>query len=175
LVLNITHQKKLYSRVFAKQFLSKLQDHCIKDLEQRGIFRNPLENEYHNNLLPFIYKNANEINNNDFIIVNQLNETFKNNFLQKRKNQHKQSLLNEVRRLENLEIIRLKEIERKKEEKKRKKEEIIRIKRENELKKLKELIEIELVSHMELNDDPQDIFEISGFHTKSRKACKIFF
>lgn len=149
-----------------------MQDHCIKDLEQRGIFRDPLENEYQNNLLPFIYRNANEINNNDFIIVNELNDTFKNHFLQQKKNAHKQSLLNEVKRLENLEIMRLEEIERKKEEKKRRKEEILRLKRENELRKLKQLIETELISQMELNDDPQDIFDVNGFHTKSRKACK---
>lgn len=151
-----------------------MQDHSIKDLEQRGIFRNPLENEYHNNLLPFIYKNANQINNNDFIIVNALNDAFKNHFLQQKKNAHKQSLLNEVKRLENLELMRLEEIERKKEEKKRRKEEILRLKRENELKKLKHLIETELISQMELNDDPQDIFDINGFHTKARKACKFF-
>lgn len=159
--------------MFAKQFLSKLQDNSIKDLEQRGIFRNSLINEYHNNLVPFIYKNASEINNNDFIIVNKLNDTFKNYFLDQKKNEHNQSLLNEVKRLENLEIMRQEEIERKKEEIERKKEEILRLKRENELKKIRQLIETELLSHMELNEDPQDIFDITGFHTKSRKASKI--
>lgn len=140
------------------------------------MFRNPIENEYQNNLLPYIYKNSNEINNNDFIVVNQLNESFKNHFLQQKQNAHKQSLLNEVKRLENLEIMRLEEIERKKEEKKRKREEALRLKRENELKKLKQLIETELISQMELNDDPQDIFDINGFHTKAKKACmKIIF
>ncbi len=151
-----------------------MKDHCITDLEQRGVFRDPLENEYYNNLLPFIYKKANEINNNEFIIVNQLNESFKNHFLQQKKKAHKQSLLNEVKRLENLELMRLEEIVRKKEEKKRRREEIIRIKHENELKKLKQMIETELISQMELNDDPHEIFDITGFHTKARKACKIF-
>jgi len=151
-----------------------LQENCVNDLEQRGIFRNPIENEYQNNLLPFIYKNANEINFNDFIIVDQLNDTCKNHFLQKKKKAHRQSLSNEVDRLENLKIMRLEEIERKKEEKKRRNEEILRIKRENELKKLKQLIETELISQMELNDDPQDIFDINGFHTKAKKACNYF-
>ena len=170
-MVNKLHQKKLYSRVFAKQFLSKLQEHSIRDLGERGIFRNPVENEYHNNLLPHLYNKSQEINRNDFIIVNKLNENFHNHFVQLKKDMHKQSLLNEVKRKENLEIMRLEEIEKKKEEKKRIREEILRNKRENELKALKQLIETELINHMELNDDPQEIYDINGFHTKTKKAC----
>lgn len=85
---------------------------------------------------------------------------------------HRESLFNEVKRKENLELMRLEEIKRKKEEKKRRREEILRIKRENELKALKNLISQELLNHMELNDDPQEIFDINGFNNKNRKACK---
>jgi len=167
------HQKKLYSRVFAKQLLSSLEKNSIKDLEDRGIFRNPLENEFYNNLLPHIFKSSEDLNKNDYLIVNELNENFRSHFSKIKKETHKESLLNEVKRLEQLEIMRLEEIERKKEEKRRKREEILRIRKENELKKLKQLIQTELMNQMELNDDPQDLFDINGFHTKAKKACKV--
>lgn len=174
-MLNKVHQKKLYSRVFAKQYLSKLQNNSIRDLSEKGIFRNPLENEYYNNLLPYFYGSSEEINKNDFLIVNKLNENFKTQSLKTKSDIHKQSLMNEIKRLENLEIKRLEEIERKKEEKKTKKAEILRIKRENELITLKKLIEQELISQMELNDEPNEILDINGFNQKGRKFCNIIF
>ena len=118
---NKTQQKKLYSRVFAKQFLSKFRDHSFKDLFKRGTFKDPVENEYHNSLLPHTYKNSQEINQNDFLVVNDLNEHFTDIFTKMKKASHKKSLENEVKRLEDLEIKRLQEIERKKEGKRNEK------------------------------------------------------
>jgi hypothetical protein len=171
--LNKIYQKKLYSRVFAKQFLSKFQDLSIKDLQERGVLRNPIVNEFHNDLLPYIYNNTNELNKNEILIIENLNDFYNNLFYQKKKEMHKQSLLNEIKRKENLEIKRLEEIEKRKEEKIRRKEELLRIKKENEKVALKKSIQNELVNLMELNDEPQEIFEINGYNIKSRKACKI--
>jgi len=171
--LNKLHQKKLFARVFSKQSLSNIKEHSFKDLEQKGVFRNPIEIEYNNSLLPYLYKHSQEITSNDFIIVDKLNDTFKHHCLNVKQGMHKQSLLNEVKRKENLKIKRLEEIQRRKEEKLRKREEILRIKKENELKALKQLIQNELISQMELNDDPQEIFDIDGYHQKAKKACKI--
>ena len=96
--------------LFAKQLLSKFKDLSFKDLLQRGTFRDPVENEYHNSLLPSTYKNSQEINKNDFLVVNSLNFHFTELFIKKKKASHKKSLENEIKRLEDMEIHRLQEI-----------------------------------------------------------------
>jgi hypothetical protein len=124
--------------------------------------------------LPHTYKNSQEINQNDFLVVNDLNEHFTDIFTKMKKASHRKSLENEVKRLEDLEIKRLQEIERKKEEKRKRKEELLRLKKENDLRILKELIQTELINNMELNDEPGDICDIYNFHRKTTQAGKYF-
>jgi hypothetical protein len=124
--------------------------------------------------LPATYKNSQEINKNDFLVVNSLNSHFTEMFIKKKKICHKKSLENDIKRLEDLEIRRLQEIEMKKEEKKRRREEFIRIKKENELIALKNYIQSEIINNMELNDDPSDIGDAVNFHIRGKKAGNKF-
>jgi hypothetical protein len=57
------------------------------------------------------------------------------------------------------------------EEKKRRKEEMVRIKKENELKLLKQSIDDELIKQVELLEDINDlnVYDINGFHQKGKK------
>jgi len=125
--------------------------------------------------LPFNYKHSEEINKNDITIVNNLNDHFTNLFIKNKKDSHKKSLENEIKRLENLEIKCLQEIERKKEEKKRRREELLRIKKQNELNTLKNYIQNELINNLELNDEPTEICDIANYHIKGKKAGNNFF
>jgi len=84
------------------------------------MFIDPVQREYFTNLTPHFLDLSEQGNKNDFLIVNKLNSEFKDIFFEKVKKIHKQSLLNENKRKEDLEIKRLEDIQRKIEEKKRK-------------------------------------------------------
>jgi hypothetical protein len=51
-------------------------------------------------------------------------------------------------------------------------EKLLKLKRENELKALKQLIQEEFINQLEFVDEVQDIFDINGFYQKNKKFSK---
>ena len=111
----IINQKKLFARTFAKEYLSKIKQNTLKQLEQRGVFRSPMESQYQNNLLNYIYQNAEVTNHNDFVVLEKLNKTFEADFMDRKRKLHKEALDKERKRKEE-EDIKKKVVEKKKEE-----------------------------------------------------------
>lgn len=170
--ITIVNQKKLYSRVFSKEYLSKLKINTLKQLEERGVFRNPVKDMYYNNLVPFIYSNAETIQSSDYIVINQLNTTYEQNYIEKKKNLHREALEKERQRKIDLEIKCKEELERKKEERRRQREEAARLKKEKDYLALKNLINEEFVKKVEFMDVAENVFDINAYGQMKRKYCK---
>lgn len=51
----------------------------------------------------------------------------------------------------------------------------MKLKKENELKALKQLIQDEFISQIEFSDDITDIFDINGYFQKNKKFSKLIF
>ncbi len=140
---------------------------------QRCVFKNPIEDLYHTRLLPQLHHIAEDINNQDFVVLKKLNKTFRNNYLLKQQNSHRDALNKEKERKEELERKRLEEIAKKEEEKRKKKEEEIRRKREIEIQALKALIHEELIKYAEYTEDPATIFDINAYYQKDIKYSPV--
>jgi hypothetical protein len=145
----------------------------LNHLVERGVFRNPNDNQYYNNLLPTIFSNAEEIAGNDFCILNKLNDTYHDNFIDHKKNLHRAALIKERERKEMLEIQKKQEIERRKAERRAKREEEVRIKKEQQMIQLKNSVNDELIKQVEFVDDANDIYEINGYHQKGKKYAGV--
>ena len=116
-------QKKLQSRMKAKQYILKLKQDCYNSLGERKVFKNKGDNYYFTDLLPELHTLVDEYTKNDYLIVNKMNAMFTQRKKLSDKKKHEQAVLTEKNRLANNEKIRIinKELEekRKKEEKER--------------------------------------------------------
>lgn len=75
------------------------------------MFQNPLINQYYNNLLPSVYNSYENIVREDGVIVNDMNEEFKNEFIKKNRDLHRQAIEKEKRRKEEAEKQRKADLE----------------------------------------------------------------
>jgi hypothetical protein len=166
--IQITYQKKLFTRQFAKEYLSKLKDNTLRALEERGVLRNPLANQFQNNLLNHIFNNAESIKNSDYQIINNLNKAFEDHFSNNKKSSHRQALEGHKQKLNEIKQMNLLELERKKQEKLERRAEAIRKKKEKELAILKKAIEEEFISKLEIVDIPENVYNING-NTQKKK------
>lgn len=171
----IINQKKLFSRQFAKDYMSKLKVNTIRQCEERRVFRNPMQNQYQNNLLSFIYKNSEAIKKDDYTIVRELNKNFEVDYTNRKQLKHKEAMANEKKRKEDLEKMRLDEMERKKQERIEKIAEAIRMKKEKELNALKNAIDEEFVKKVEIVDLPENVLDINGNAQKKSYGKKDLF
>jgi len=153
--------------------LKNLQANTIRHLIERGVFKNPLEDLYFTRLLPEIHQITEETHSEDYVIVNKLNTTFTNNFLQKKKNLHREAINREKDRKSELERKKLEDIAMKEEQKRRRKEEEIIRKKQIEIQALKGLIHEELIKHAEYSDDPVAIFDINAYYQKDVKFTPV--
>ena len=169
--LTKTFQKKLQSRMKAKQYISKLKDDCYNSLSQRKAFKNKDDNYYFTDLLPELKDLVTEFSKNDYLIVNKMNDMFSKQKIQKDKQKHEESVKNEKNRLANNERIRI--INQQLEEKRKKEEKERRAKRRHDriLDGLRKDIQEELVSNSEWTEDSiENIFNINGYYQKTKCA-----
>ncbi len=167
-------QKKLQSRMKAKQYISKLKSDVYNILGKKKVFQNENENYYFTDLLPEIKSLVEENTRNDYLIVNRMNDMFSNSKYKKDCNKHMESVLNEKKRLENNERIRriMKELEEKRirEEKERREKR----KHDKILDALRKEIQEELVSKSEwVEESIENIYNINGYYQKTKSATLI--
>ena len=167
-------QKKLQSRVKAKQYISKLKSDVYNILGKKKVFQNENENYYFTNLLPEIQSLVEENTRNDYLIVNRMNDMFSNSKYKKDCNKHMESVINEKKRLENNERIR--RINKELEEKRIREEKERREKRKHDkiLDGLRKQIQEELVSKSEwVEENIENIYNINGYYQKTKSATLI--
>ena len=117
------YQEKLISCVFAKNYIKPIKDSSLCALEDNGVIRKPEINEYTTIITPNLHQGSETIYNEQRIIdeglINMLNEFHYENETSK----HKQSVLNEKLRIEEIERTKQEEMKKIEDEKKRKIEE----------------------------------------------------
>ena len=167
-------QKKLQSRKKAKQYISKLKADVYNILGKKKVFQNENENYYFTDLLPEIKSLVEENTRNDYLIVNRMNDMFRNSKYKKDCNKHMESVINEKKRLENNERIR--KINKELEEKRIREEKERREKRKHDkiLDALRKQIQEELVSNSEWAEESiENIYNINGYYQKAKSATLI--
>ena len=164
-------QKKLQSRMKAKQYISKLKSDCYNSLSQRKTFKNKEDNYYFTDLLPDLQGLVNEFSKNDYLIVNKMNNMFSKRKIENDRKKHEESIINEKNRLANNERIR--KINAELEEKRKREEKERRAKRRHDriLDGLRKDIQEDLVTNSEWTEDSiENIFNINGYYQKTKCA-----
>jgi len=164
-------QKKLQSRMKAKQYISKLKSDCYNSLSQRKTFKNKEDNYYFTDLLPDLQGLVNEFSKNDYLIVNKMNDMFSKRKIENDKKMHEESIIKEKNRLANNERIR--KINAELEEKRKREEKERRAKRRHDriLDGLRKDIQEDLVTNSEWTEDSiENIFNINGYYQKTKCA-----
>lgn len=109
--MNKTKQKKLFARVYAKEYFSRLKNLTVNHLIERGFFTNIIDTQYYNSLSPFVYTESEAIKNHDYIVVESMNDAFAFDFHNKNRLLHQMSINKEKKRKEELEKQKLLELE----------------------------------------------------------------
>jgi len=165
-------QKKLQSRMKAKQYILKLKQDCFESLGQQKVFKNKQDNYYFTDLLPELHSLAEEDTKNDYLIVNKLNKMFTQRKKEQDKQRHADAVLTEKKRLENNERIRI--INQQLAEKHKKEEKERREKRKHDriLDGYRKQIQEDLVTNnCEWAEETIEyIFDINGYYQKTRCA-----
>ena len=164
-------QKKLQSRMKAKQYISKLKSDCYSSLSQRKTFKNKEDNYYFTDLLPDLQGLVNEFSKNDYLIVSKMNNMFSKRKIENDRKKHEESIINEKNRLANNERIR--KINAELEEKRKREEKERRAKRRHDriLDGLRKDIQEDLVTNSEWTEDSiENIFNINGYYQKTKCA-----
>ena len=165
-------QKKLQSRMKAKQYILKLKQDCFESLGQQKVFKNKQDNYYFTDLLPELHSLAEEDTKNDYLIVNKLNKMFTQQKKEQDKKRHADAVLTEKKRLENNERIRI--INQQLAEKHKKEEKERREKRKHDriLDGYRKQIQEDLVTNnCEWAEETIEyIFDINGYYQKTRCA-----
>ena len=164
-------QKKLQSRMKAKQYISKLKSDCYNSLSQRKTFKNKEDNYYFTDLLPDLQGLVSEFSKNDYLIVNKMNNMFSKRKIENDRKTHEESIIKEKNRLANNERIR--KINAELEEKRKREEKERRAKRRHDriLDGLRKDIQEDLVTNSEWTEDSiENIFNINGYYQKTKCA-----
>ena len=167
-------QKKLYSRMKAKQYISKLRTDTYNSLGEQKIFKNKDDNYYFTDLLPEIQSLVEENTRNDYLIVNKMNDMFSKTKFNNDCKKHFESVTTEKERLANNERIR--KINQELEEKRKREEKERREKRKHDkiLNGLRKSIQDELVVNSEWAEENVDkIFNINGYYQKTKCATLV--
>ena len=164
-------QKKLQSRMKAKQYILKLKSDCYDSLSQNKVFKNKEDNYYFTDLLPELQSLVDECSKNDYLIVNKMNKMFAQRKKASDKKKHAEAVMTEKNRLENNERIRI--INQQLEEKRKKEEKERREKRKHDkiLDGLRKMIQEDLVTNSEWAEESIEyIFNINGYYQKTKSA-----
>ena len=165
-------QKKLQSRMKAKQYILKLKQDCFESLGQQKVFKNKQDNYYFTDLLPELHTLAEENTKNDYLIVNKLNKMFTQRKKDQDKKRHAEAVLTEKNRLENNERIRIINQQLAEKKKKEEKERRERRKHERILDGYRKQIQEDLVTNnCEWAEETIEyIFDINGYYQKIKCA-----
>ena len=174
--INLTKmfQKKLQSRMKAKQYISKLKLDCYNSLGQKKVFKNKEDNYYFTDLLPEMQSLVDEYSKNDYLIVNKMNDMFSKTKYNNDCKKHYEAVTKEKKRLANNERIR--RINQELEEKRKREEKERREKRKHDkiLDGLRKQIQEDLVSNSEWAEESiENIFNINGYYQKTKTATLI--
>ena len=164
-------QKKLQSRMKAKQYIFKLKEDCYDSLGEKKVFKNKEDNYYFTDLLPQLQSLVDEYSKNDYLIVNKMNNMFSQRKKESDKKRHAEAVLTEKNRLANNERIRI--INQQLEEKRKKEEKERREKRKHDkiLDGLRTQIQEDLVTNSEWAEESIEyIFDINGYYQKIKCA-----
>ena len=167
-------QKKLQSRMKAKQYILNLKKDCYDSLGQRKVFKNKNDNYYFTDLLPQLHTLVDEYSKNDYLIVNKMNLMFSKRKTESDRKNHENAVLTEKNRLANNERIRI--INQQLEEKRKREEKERREKRKHDkiLDGLRKAIQEDLVTNSEWAEDSIEyIFNINGYYQKIKSATLI--
>ena len=167
-------QKKLQSRMKAKQYISKLKLDTYNSLGQKKVFKNKDDNYYYTELLPEMHSLVEEYTKNDYLIVNKMNDMFTKRKYNKDCKMHYEAVTTEKNRLAN--NARIRKINQELEEKRKREEKERREKRKHDkiLDALRKSIQEELVSNSEWAEDSlENIFNINGFYQKTKCATLV--
>lgn len=163
------HQKKLMSRCFGREYLSKLRVNCLSNLIQKGIFQKEVAKEIYFDLVPYINENVEKQVKNNLKFVKNLTSVFKSEHNRKIALAHKEALKKEVQRKKEFEEKKREEKQKRKEERKRRVEEEARLKKEKERTELKEEIYNELLKNAELVEEITQIQDPTGEYQLGKK------
>ena len=168
-------QRKLISRKKAKDYISRLYKDTSNNLVNRGMFKNPGNNDFFTDLLPELQSIAEDFNKNDYYIVNNLQEMLCKKNYTNSLNSHKTAITNEKNRLAKNEEIR--NILKQREEERKQKEREERRKRRHEklMDQFRQKITEELMPNSEWLEDSnvENIFDINGYYQKVNNATCI--
>lgn len=172
LQLTKTCQKKLVSRVFAKEYLRNLEQNILQDLCKRQIFRSSRDTQFYYNLHPTILNETEKLIEDFSTISTKIEQTLKTNWKVKQKEKHIESILKEKKRRSDLLLKKAEDERRKVEEKERRRLERIQKKKEEELEELKKKIFNELIINAEYVEDIIEVSDSTGFIQNDKKIRK---
>lgn len=130
---NVYTQKKLVGRVLSKQYLRNLHRNTNAILEEQGFFREPLEFDLYNNLLPWIYQEVQQDIAQAAAVEHEAGTVIQE-FETEYALRHAESISHEERRRKEIEKQRLDEIDRKLREKEERKAQKLREQEEERLR-----------------------------------------
>lgn len=164
-------QQKLVSRTISKNYLSKLMNNTLSNLEQKGVFKKPEVDEYYTELLPELQTLAETNYKNDYLIVKGLNDMLtikhRNNCI----NKHREAIQKEKDRKEEEERNRLLRKQQEEEQRQKEKEERRRRRHERLLNEIRKTITEELLVNSEFAEDIVDnIYDINGYYQKTKNV-----
>ena len=163
-------QKKLISRIKAKQYIKKIYNQTHEYMKERGLYKTPDSKDFYTDLLPDIENIAETQFKYDYSNLENIQKMLKYKYTKETNEEHVQSIINEKKRLE--ENVRIREILkiREAEEIKRKKEERARRKHEKILDGIRKILRENLLKEAEFIEDnsPDNIFDINGFYQKDK-------
>lgn len=111
------YQEKLISCVFAKNYINPIKNSVLSTLEDNGVIRKPEINEYTTIISPNLHQGSEMIYNEQRIIDEEIINMLNGIYCETETSKHKQSVLNEKLRLEEIERVKHEEIKKIEDEK----------------------------------------------------------
>ena len=171
--LTKTFQKKLKSRMMAKQYISKLKLDSYNILGKQKVFQSKDAKYFYTQLLPEMQNLVEEYTKNDYLILNKMNDMFIKKRRQNEAKKHQETVQKEKDRLANNEKIR--ELNRQLEEKRKQqeKERRAKLKHEKILQGLRNTMQEELVVNSEWAEELENVYNINGYYQKNKNVTLI--
>ena len=166
-------QKKLKSRLIAKNYISQLRKDAYNELGKKKVFQSKDTEYYLTQFLPEMKNLVEEYTKNDYLIVNKMNEMFNKRKTDNERKMHQEAVEKEKNRLAN--NARIRELNKKLEDKRKQEEKERRAKRKHDkiLNGLRKTIQEELVINSEWAEDIENVYNINGYYQKNKNVTLI--
>ena len=163
-------QKKLYSRIKAKQYINRILKETHSYLHERGLYKTPDANDFYTDLLPDLQNIADSQFKYSFTNLDNMHKLLKYKYTKENTDGHIKSIIDEKNRLKENERIREILKIREAEEAQRRKEERARRRHEKVLDGIREVLRQELLGEAEFTEDntPDNIFDINAYYQKDK-------